>query len=91
MFTWNDGSGEQQIPRGLKAVRDDNSKLPCLVWLYSTQLIWAESGGNDNYLLAFFSLARRCAAHPSLVTWRPRPRASASAGTSSVMHDPAPM
>src|ERR1700722_5986681 len=35
--------------------------------------------------------ARRAAAQPSLVICRPRATASASAGTSLVMHDPAPM
>src|SRR5271157_2485807 len=36
------------------------------------------------------TFARRSAAQPSFVTWRPRPMASASAGTSSVIHDAAP-
>ena len=34
--------------------------------------------------------ASRAAAHPGFTTWRARPRASAPAGTSSVMALPAP-
>jgi len=36
-------------------------------------------------------LLRRARAQPSFVTWRARPTASAPAGTSFVMHDPAPI
>ena len=38
-----------------------------------------------------FRRARLALAHPSFVTWRPRPTASAPAGTSFVMHEPAPI
>lgn len=34
--------------------------------------------------------ARSRAAQPSLTTWRPRPSASASAGTSAVITEPVP-
>ena len=42
-----------------------------------------------SYSVCFLFL--RCAAHPSLIVCLDRPSASASSGTSSVMHDPAAM
>jgi len=35
--------------------------------------------------------ARRASTHPSRLVWRARPMASAPAGTSLVMHEPAPI
>src|SRR5579859_1023128 len=53
--------------------------------------LWNQPLRNWNPGGPYFRSADFCFAQPSFTTWRPRPIASDSSGTSSVMHEAAPM